>query len=385
MQRKTVVLVCMVDSIHVARWIAQFDPTEVRFVLFPSGPNRRVHPKILEMIAKGKKFDDQITIVPFGGKLSLPLWVLDRFFGDRIRGFLLGRIIRKTNPDFVHALEFQHAGYITMRALADKSITTPFIATNYGSDIFWFQRFPRHKRRIQQILNRADFYSCECDRDVELAKQLGYTGNVLPVLPNSGGIDFNTLPNPKPFQQRRIIAVKGYDGWVGRARWALLALEALKDEIDGFEIVVFSADRVATRLARQIKRRTGLNIRIHNKGALSHEEMMGLFAASRIYVGVSLSDGLSTSMLEAIANGCFAVQTSTACTTKFLSEGVNGLTISELSPDGVLSSLKQALRYLRNADFSSESGFDNAGFRLKTSRDYIEQMSRQFFYTHAKE
>jgi len=375
----------MVDSIHVARWIAQFDPTEVKFILFPSGPNRKVHPKILEMIENGKTLDNQITIVPFGGKLSLPLWALDRFFGDRIRGFLLGRILRKTDPDFVHAVEFQHAGYVTMRALSDEGITTPFIATNYGSDIFWFQRFPRHKRRIQQILNRADFYSCECERDVELAQQLGFAGNVLPVIPNSGGIDFATLPSPKPFQQRSIIAVKGYDGWVGRARWALLALEALKDEIDSFEIVVFSADRVVSRLARRIQRRTGLNIRIHKKGTLSHEEMMGLFAASRIYVGVSLSDGLSTSMLEAIANGCFAVQTSTACTSKFIREGVTGLTISELSLDGVLSTLNQALRYSRNADFSSESGFDYTGFRLNTSRGYIEQMSRQFFYTHAKD
>jgi len=333
----------MVDSIHVARWIAQFDPTEVKFILFPSGPNRRVHPKILEMIENGKSFHNQITIVPFGGKLSLPLWALDRFFGDRIRGFLLGRIIRKTNPDFVHALEFQHAGYVTMRALADKSITTPFIATNYGSDIFWFQRFPRHKRRIQQILNRADFYSCECDRDVELAKQLGFTGSVLPVLPNSGGIDFATLPSPKPFQQRRIIAVKGYDGWVGRARWALLALEALKDDVSGFEIVVFSANRKVTRLTRQIHRRTGLIIRIHKKGALSHGQMMELFAASRIYVGVSLSDGLSTSMLEAAANSCFPVQTGSACTTGVFRDGEDGVVINEMSSQGVLRALKLAL------------------------------------------
>jgi hypothetical protein len=31
MSRKRVVLVCMVDSIHVARWIAQFEPFEDEF------------------------------------------------------------------------------------------------------------------------------------------------------------------------------------------------------------------------------------------------------------------------------------------------------------------------------------------------------------------
>ena len=138
MSRKRVVLVCMVDSIHVARWIAQFEPNEVEFTLFPSTPNRRVHSRIKEMIAK----NGNIKIVPFGGKLSIPLWGMDLIFSDYVRGFLLRRVLKLTKPDFVHALELQHGGYITSRALEDTSIKTPFIATNYGSDIYWFQQFP---------------------------------------------------------------------------------------------------------------------------------------------------------------------------------------------------------------------------------------------------
>jgi glycosyltransferase involved in cell wall biosynthesis len=381
MQRKTVVLVCMVDSIHVARWIAQFDPTEVKFILFPSGPNRRVHSKILEMVAKGRKFDNQVSIVPFGGKLSLLLWALDRFFGDRIRGLLLGRILKKTLPDFVHALEFQHAGYVTMRALSDKSITTPFIATNYGSDIYWFQRFPRHARKIDRLLKRADFYSCECDRDVSLAKLRGFSGNVLPVMPNSGGIDLASLPTPKPFEQRRVIAVKGYDGWVGRASWALRALESLDREIRDFEVVVFSADRKISRLARKIKRRSGLRLKVHKKGFLSHEQMMHLFAESRIYIGVSLSDGLSTSMLEAIVNGCFAVQTSTACTDQVLEDGLNGIVIDDLSPEAVSSALRRAILTTYSADTINGS-FHNRSQKIlsKYSSSTISELARKSFY-----
>ena len=377
MQRKTVVLVCMVDSIHVARWIAQFDPTEVKFILFPSGPNRRVHPKIVEMIELGKQFDNQMTLVPFGGRLSLPLWALDRFFSDRIRGFLLRRVLKKTQPDFVHALEFQHAGYVTIRALEDKSVKTPFIATNYGSDIYWFQRFARHRGKIEKILKRADYYSCECERDVGLAKQLGYTGAVLPVIPNSGGIDFNSLPEPLPFEQRRIIAVKGYDGWVGRARWALLALEELKEEINGMQIVVFSADSKVARLARRIEKRSGLSFKVHKKGSLSHEQMMELFSASRIYVGVSLSDGLSTSMLEAIANGCFAVQTSTACSEGLLVEGVNGLTIRDLSQTGVRVDLRLALSASKSVQEPTDL---KLRIRALYSSTHLSQFASAHFY-----
>jgi len=380
MQRKTIVLVCMVDSIHVARWIAQFEPTEVRFILFPSGPNRRVHPKILEMIESGKSFDNQITIVPFGGKLSLPLWALDRFFGDRIRGLLLRRILKETPPDFVHALEFQHAGYVTMRALADKSITTPFIATNYGSDIYWFQKFPKHKVKIQRILARADRYSAECERDVRLAKEFGFGGVVLPVIPNSGGIDFLSLPEPAPFESRKLIAIKGYDGWVGRARWTLLALEKLEQKLEGFDLAIFSANRSVIKLAHKIEKRSNFTFTTHKKGSLSHEQVQELFASASMYVGVSLSDGLSTSMLEALANKCFAVQSATACTDGLITEGVNGLVITDISPDGVFSALSRAIKILRSRDSEKESSWDMEEFRSKYSRDRITRIARDYFY-----
>jgi hypothetical protein len=232
MHRKTVVLVCMVDSIHVARWIAQFDPTEVKFILFLSGPNRRVHPKIVEIIKRGKQFENQITLVPFGGKLSLPLWALDRLFSDRIRGLLLRRVLKKVKPDFVHALEFQHAGYVTIRALEDKSLKTTFIATNYGSDIYWFQWFPSHKVKIQRILDRANLYSAECQRDYLLARNFGFDGVELPLGPNTGGVELagGGLDFQAP-SKRKTIAIKGYHGWVGRALVALDAVESLHREL----------------------------------------------------------------------------------------------------------------------------------------------------------
>ena len=58
---------------------------------------------------------------------------------------------------------------------------------------------------------------------------------------------------------------------------------------------------------------TGLDITAHAKRALSHQQVPELFAKSKIYVGLSESDGISTSMLEATAMGAIPMQTSTAC------------------------------------------------------------------------
>ena len=345
MQRKTVVLVCMVDSIHVARWISQFNPTEVKFILFPSGPNRRVHPKILELIAKGKVHDNQIEIVPFGGNLSLPLWALDRFFSDRIRGLLLRSLLKKASPDYIHALEFQHAGYVTLRALKDLSIKTPLIATNYGSDIYWFQRFPKHKERIKALLSRANLYSAECQRDYLLAKNLGFIGAELPLGPNAGGVELieanRTLKRPS---ERKTIAIKGYHGWVGRALVALDAVEFLKDELRGYEIVVYSANFKVAQRVSQLRRKSGLNITAHNKGSLTHEGVLNIFEKSRIYVGLSMSDGISTSLLEAMSTGTFPIQTSTSCADEWIEDGTSGILIRDVTPESVSAAILRALK-----------------------------------------
>ena len=257
MSRKRVVLVCMVDSIHVARWIAQFEPSEVEFTLFPSTPNRRVHSIIKEMMAK----NGNIKIVPFGGKLSIPLWGMDLVFSDHVRGWLLRRMLKRDQPDFVHALELQHGGYITSRALEDTSIKTPFIATNYGSDIYWFQQFPRHLDKIKNLLARADRYSAECNRDVHLAMKLGFAGKVMPIVPNSGGRSDKDIPvKLSPLHERKMILVKGYQGWVGRASIALKAIQLSHHTLAGFEVVVYSANLKTKLLAKSIASSTGLKI-----------------------------------------------------------------------------------------------------------------------------
>jgi glycosyltransferase involved in cell wall biosynthesis len=378
MQRKTVVLVCMVDSIHVARWIAQFDPTAVKFILFPSGPNRRVHPKILEMIAKGKHHDNQVSIVPFGGKLSLPLWAIDRFFSDRIRGLLLRSLLKKVSPDYIHALEFQHAGYVTLRALEDQSMKTPLIATNYGSDIYWFQRFPAHKKKIKALLARANHYSAECQRDYLLARELGFIGSELPLGPNAGGIeaDGTSLRLEIP-STRKTIAIKGYHGWVGRAVIALEAIEMLKDELGGFEIVIYSANFKVARRASRLKRKSGLNLVVHKKGSLSHQEVLGIFGKARIYVGLSMSDGISTSLLEAMSMGAFPIQTSTSCADEWISNGSSGILVRSIEPEEVAKAISTALQDDALVDSASEA--NRQEIESKANPKKLNQSAKSFY------
>jgi glycosyltransferase involved in cell wall biosynthesis len=340
--RRTVVLVCMADSIHTARWIGQFVDQPVDFVVFPSTPNRRVHPLIVDWVSGGQ--DMTVRVVPFSGSLSIPLWGMDLILRDRMRGFLLRRVLRDIRPDYVHALELQHGGYITSRALDRLPDAPPFIATNWGSDIFWFQRYPAHLRRLRRMLAKADFYSAECQRDIDLASALGFAGTPLPVFPNAGGFSPSVLDKKvsEP-SSRRVIAVKGYESFVGRASVALRAIEEVKDVLAGYQLVIFSANVKTQRLAAALAKRTGLDISWHAKKSLSHDKMMELFASARTYIGVSLSDGISTSLLESMVTGAFPVQTNTSCASEWITDGLSGFIVSPDDPESIGARLRRSI------------------------------------------
>ncbi|MEN9967390.1 MAG: hypothetical protein RL036_623 [Actinomycetota bacterium] len=373
--KKRVVLVCMVNSIHVARWIEQFPPEEVEFILFPSTPTYASHPKIIEMQSR----NGNISVYPFQGRLGLYLWTLDQFFGNQVRAWFLSRLLKKSTPDFVHALEFQHGAYLAELALRQYKVPTTFIATCYGSDIFWFQKFPKHLAKIRRVLSRADFYSAECDRDVALATKYGFSGTVLPTIPNAGGIPEEYLLSEitKP-ADRNLILIKGYDSWVGRGSLAIQGLAKSGLDLEAFEIVVYSCERKTLRAIRKLPKSVRSKVTVHKKGALPHKAMMEYFARALVYVGVSESDGISTSMVEAMSMGCYPIQTSTACTAEWFNGPNEGQEVHDINVESIASAIRTGVKAAQ-----SQSVEAWAERRLQVlermDNDTIAQVARRFY------
>ena len=342
MSKKMVLVVCMFDSIHSARWLRQFENQSLEFLLFPSSPHRRVHPELERLLSGSGAATFRLS--PHARYFALPLWVLDKFANNFFRGSLLKAAIRSFQPSLVHSLELQNAGYVTLRALSTgKRKSARLLVTNWGSDIFWFQRFPKHKAKLQRLLQLADAYSAECERDVVLARNLGFTGHAMPVIPNAGGFseaDF-AIPLLAP-SERKTLALKGYHGWAGRAKVSLEAVSEMSEELQGYQIAVYSANRSVLKLAKQVSKQTGLEITAFGKGALSHKEVLEIFAKSKIYVGLSESDGISTSMLEAMAMGAIPVQTSTACCDEWF--GDSGVAVREITISAVKGAMREGLK-----------------------------------------
>ena len=341
---RKILIVAMADSVHTARWLRQFDDDEIEFVLFPSTPHRRIHSLLLQHASISAK--STITISKWMKRGGLPLGVADLMLNNRLRAVLLAKAIDAFKPDLIHVMETQHAGYLTDRALISTTHKSKLALSIWGSDLFWFQRFPKHQRRIRSLLKKVGVLITECQRDEDLARDLGFNGTCIYGVPASGGFDYQEFMSAEhnlPPSKRKIIAVKGYSGFVGLGLAAIKVLGRTSDLASDYKTVVFSANWKTWFVARIIKFRTGLEIEVRMKHSQSSEQMRSLFSASRVVMGVSKSDGLPATIKEAAFFGAFPVQTNTSCAGEWFKEGISVLLVPADSPDALELALRAAL------------------------------------------
>jgi glycosyltransferase involved in cell wall biosynthesis len=259
----------------------------------------------------------------------------------------LVRSIERIQPDIVHSLEFQGAGYVTLEAKRSfKGEFPKWVATNWGSDIYLFGRLAQHKERVRAVLENCDFYSCECERDVLLAREYGLRGEVLPVFPNAGGFDLTkckSLFKLGNISDRRTILLKGYQSWAGRALTGLRALARCQDILknQGYSVAVFSAGPDVKIAAELFALETGVPVEIIPP--CPHEEMLRVYGRSRVYMGLSISDAISTSLLEAMVMGAFPIQSCTACADEWIADGQTGLIVPPEDVDIIEKAIRRAL------------------------------------------
>jgi glycosyltransferase involved in cell wall biosynthesis len=354
---KRILVVGMADSIHLARWLMQFKDKGYLFRLVSSSPHRRIHPLIKGMLSEGKSSGIDIAIPWISAKLSLPLWLMDRFTGNLLRGLLIRREIKKFKPDLVHALELQNAGYSTAvayRGLA-KAKRPKLLITNYGSDVYWFRQFPSHMKKLRELASFADAFSAECVRDTSLAKEIGFDGIFMETMPNSGGIEIDEAAiasEGESTPNRKTIAIKGYQNVWGQALVALKAIESLAPELADFRIEMFSCNSKTVKEAKRLSKSTGLGIVTHKKQALSHNEVLAIMRKSIAYIGLSKSDGISTSMIEAMSQGAIPIQSDTSCANEWIRSGQDGFLVGFNDWQAVAKSLDQILK---NTGFVAEA------------------------------
>lgn len=341
------------DSIHTARWISQISDQGWDIFVFPafiapSSPDLRNLTVFESFIPRRRVKGNRVHSIWWPIPFFLADFIVSRIKGVKTHSFktkALAIVIRQIKPDIVHSLEIQHAGYLTLDAknILPKKFPA-WIVTNWGSDIYLFGRLAEHNRKLAAVLANCDYYSCECQRDIILAKDLGFKGITLPVLPSAGGMELRKAlmlkSNVSP-ASRRLILLKGYQNWAGRALVGLQAMRLCAELLQDYTLNIYMASPDVLIAAELFSQDTKIPVRIIS--SISHDEMLRLYNRSRIYIGLSISDGISTSLLEAMSMGTFPIQSCTACADEWILHGQSGFIVPPEDPQAVAEALRRAL------------------------------------------
>jgi len=369
---KKVLIVAMIDSVHTGRWISQFDGESIDFMLFPSTPHRRVHSLIKQRLIGS--LAAQVRISQWMNWAALPLGIADLVFANFFRAKLLAHEINKFQPDLIHIMETQHAGYLTDRALNKVKSKPRVILSIWGSDLFWFQKFVKHQTRIKSTLNKVDLLVMECHRDRELALMLGFKGEFYDSMPATGGMNTALLAQKArqaPANERKWIAVKGYSGFVGQGKDAIKVISEIESQIADFSVMVYSAGLGTQWFARELKKKMGDRLVIARKHKLSNNDIQEMFLKSRASLGLSLSDGLPATVKEAMCMGAFPVQTSTSCAGEWFTNGETGILVD---PNQITNTAAALMKVLRDDDLVETALCDNL---IKSEQLFSENVLKE--------
>jgi glycosyltransferase involved in cell wall biosynthesis len=355
------------NGVHAARWIGQVADQGWDLSLFP-GYDTEPHPGFRNitiyslMDHRRDRLDPSVKLRPLwrpfmGGQDKLYRFQ-QRCKWLPERATLLALLIRWLRPDIIHSLQIQSAAYVTLEAKRKLSRWfpsmrfPPWVVSNWGADISLFGHLPDHAERIRGVMSSCDYYHCECYRDVELGKTFGFRGTVLPVLPAAAGFDLaemRRLRRPGPVSARRLILLKGYQHWAGRALVGLRAIERSADVLRDYRIAIWlpgysvlTSDDVRSA-AERLARSTDVRLRIEPPGGWSREDVLRLQGRARISIGLSITDAASTSMIEAMIMGSFPIQSNTGCHEEWVRDGETALLVHPEDPAAVEAAIRRAV------------------------------------------
>jgi glycosyltransferase involved in cell wall biosynthesis len=322
------ILFVSMPSVHVIRWIENLKGTSYELYWFDVLGRGR-----LETLDSVHQFTDwkKRKLAPIKGEYFLHKKIPNIY--QKIKPFLevsvneaLEKIILEIQPDIIHSFEMQGCSYPILKTM-NKYPVIKWLYSCWGNDIFYYQPFPEHSKKIKQVLQRVDYLHTDCQRDYILAQQLGFAGKHMGVIPGGTGYKLEELESFKlPIEDRKIILVKGYEHHLGRGLNVVKALQAIQNQIQNYKVVVFGAH---PKVIDYIEFNQ-LDFIVYDRHGLSHQELMEVMGKSLLYIGNSISDGMPNTLLEAIVMGAFPMQSNPGgVTQEIIKDGINGFLIQD--------------------------------------------------------
>jgi len=249
------------------------------------------------------------------------------------------QLLREDSYDVVHAFFGIPCGAIAY--LNRKSM--PYIVSLRGSDVPGFNKrfslmYPILKPIIKRVWENAAYVVTNSEGLRELAYET-LPAISIDVIPN--GVDAPSFKRgdeghtPTILCVGRLIPRKGI-------RYLIEGIPLIREKLGGgFKVVVVGEGPCEAEL-KELSKKLGVADIVDFRGYVPREEIHGVYASSDVFVLPSLNEGMSNTLLEALASALPAVVTDTGGTRELVRE--NGFIVGKNSPEEIAEAVAILLK-----------------------------------------
>lgn len=289
-------------------------------------------------------------------------------------------IIKEVQPDMVHCFEMKLAGIPILSVMQQNKI--PLVYSSWGSDMYAYQNLGVSTKQLKLFLKRVDYLITDCNRDFQIAQQLGFKNQFLGVFPGNGGIEIES-EYIQSINNRKAICVKGYNDGVGKALVVIKAIELIQFD-SSIDFLIFSADEIVEDYVKKSEYFKQRKVEvICRKSFVENKLLLQKFGSCLLYVGNSISDGMPNSLLEAMGMGVFPIQSNPGkVTEEVITHDVNGFLIENSNDvETIVGLIKKAVE---NQDLRAQAQEYNVSFVQKNYNRAILQKQIIDLYQRVK-
>ncbi len=249
------------------------------------------------------------------------------------------RLLAQVTPDVVAA--YYVTGYGTLGSLTGFH---PLVQVTSGSDVLaahkklWTYYVARHN------LLRSDLVTAWAPHMADAVCRMGVTENRLLVLPRGIPVQrFASVrcPVPTPSEEIRLVCTRSFKP-IHRISILIQAIAELKNA--GLNIHLSLAGNGPQRQDLMLlARRLDLEQQIQFVGFVPNDDLPSFLAEHQIYVALTESDGVSASLLEAMAVGLLPIVPDHPANHYWISAGENGVLFGDVTPVAVAECIHQAI------------------------------------------
>jgi glycosyltransferase involved in cell wall biosynthesis len=254
--------------------------------------------------------------------------------------------VQRVAPDLIHAMRIPYEGMLA----ADAYTGIPLIVSIWGNDFTlhapstaMMSHYTRWTMRV------ADALHADCQRDVRLAGEWGFSGEKPHwVAPSNGGIRSDVFyPNQKPVEEPIILNPRGFRPYVRNdSFFKAIPLVLAKYPKAKFICSAMAGEAQAVQWMRELKIENSVEL----LAPMPHVKMANVFRRAQVVVSPSIHDGTPNTLLEGMACGCFPVAGDLESIREWITPEENGLLFDSNDPQSIAEAIIQALenKNLRN-------------------------------------